>query len=118
MARYAQVENALPLDDPMAVVRTVLSTVKSIESPVSGRGTVIMTTENYAVGLDGKELIVDFAFKEQKSRTDIFESSGGSKGPRLQARVKSDKYDFNYFSCDRITEYPSGEYHDYCTSCM
>lgn len=95
---YAQVENALPLDDPMAVVRTVLSAVKSIESPVSGRGTAIITTEKYSPNLDGKELIVDFAFKEQKSRTDIFESSGGSKGSRLQGRIKSDKYDFNYYS--------------------
>jgi hypothetical protein len=95
---YAQVEDALALDDPMAVVRTVLSAVKSIESPVSGRGTAIMTMEKCVPNLDGKELIVDFAFKEQKSRTDIFESSGGSKGPRLQARVKSDKYDFNYYS--------------------
>jgi len=76
----------------------VLSAVKSIESPVSGRGTAIMTMEKCVPNLDGKELIVDFAFKEQKSRTDIFESSGGSKGSRLQGRVKSDKYDFNYYS--------------------
>ena len=57
-----------------------------------------MTMEKCVPNLDGKELIVDFAFKEQKSRTDIFESSGGSKGSRLQGRVKSDKYDFNYYS--------------------
>jgi hypothetical protein len=92
---YSQVADALPLDDPNAVVRTVLAAVKAIELPAIGRGTATMVTEGYDKDLDGKELIVDFVFKDQKSRRDIFESSDGSRGRRWYAQATSDKFHLN-----------------------
>jgi len=89
---YAQVENALPLDDPNAVVRAILSALQAMEQPVTGRGRAVMRIENYLEEYENKELIALFVFRDQKSRVDIFESNGaGGVGSRLRARAKSDK---------------------------
>jgi hypothetical protein len=73
-------------------MRKVLSALKGAQLAVAGRGTAIMATENYRKDIDGKELVVDFVFKGQTSRTDIFESRGGDRGTRLFARVVSDRH--------------------------
>ena len=41
---YSQVAELLPLDDPNAVAQMVLSAMKNIQLPKSGRGTAIMKT--------------------------------------------------------------------------
>ena len=87
----AQEADALPLDDPKAVLEKVISALKNLELPARGRGTAVMLTENYREWLDNTELIVDFVFTEQLSRTDIFEASGGIAGSRLFAQAVSDE---------------------------
>jgi hypothetical protein len=89
---YSGGSEALPLDDPDAVVQRVLSALKNIELPATGRGTAVMETENYRHLTDKKELVIDFVFMDQTSRTDIFESRRGFTGSRLLAHVVSDKY--------------------------
>lgn len=80
----------LPLDDPKAVMRVLLSAVKAIEQPATGRGTAIMKTENSHESVDGKEFVVHFVFKDQKSRADYFEHDGEHRGPRVRAVATSD----------------------------
>ncbi|MBL7185140.1 MAG: hypothetical protein ISS70_02355 [Phycisphaerae bacterium] len=87
----AQEPNKLPLDDPNAVMQVVLSAVKAIEQPTTGRGIAIVKTENYRESMDGKEFMVHFVFKDQKSREDYFEHDGEHRGPRVCAVAKSDK---------------------------
>lgn len=86
----AQEADALPLDAPNAVLEKVISALENLELPARGRGTAVMLTENYRDWLDNTELIVDFVFTEQISRTDIFEASGGIAGSRLFAQAVSD----------------------------
>ncbi len=87
----AQVPNPLPLDDPNAMIQTLLSTLKAMETPVTGRGTAVMTIENFFGDLDGKQLTVDFVFKDKSSRADVFESDGQHRGSRLRATASSDE---------------------------
>ena len=71
---YAQEGDSLPLDDPNSAIRMLLSTIKTMETPATGRGTATMKIENVGGDIEGKDLIVDFVFKDQKSRTDFFKS--------------------------------------------
>lgn len=87
----AKVPDSLPLNDPSSVMQKLLSTLKAIETPVAGRGTAIMTIENFFGDLDGKQLTVDFVFKDKKSRADVFESYGEHRGSRLRATASSDE---------------------------
>ncbi|HUV62868.1 MAG TPA: hypothetical protein VMW24_03165 [Sedimentisphaerales bacterium] len=90
-AACAPLEVALPLDDPNAVMRIVLSSLKAVEQPVTGRGTAVMKIENFFGDLDGKELTMDFAFKDKKSRVDVFESDREHRGSRIRATARSDE---------------------------
>ena len=114
---YAQGPDKLPLDDPNAVIRVLLSAVKAIEQPATGRGTATMKIENIGVPFEGKDLTVDFAFKDQKSRVDIFESEADGRGSRLQAIAKSDKGFLNVLQhevfVDRIEFYPDNVGRDF-----
>lgn len=87
----AQVPGALPLDDPNTLMRMLLSTLKAVESPVTGRGTAVMKIENFFGDLNGRELTVDFVFKNKKSRADVFESEGEHRGSRIRATARSDE---------------------------
>jgi len=62
-----------------------------METPATGRGTATMKIENVGGDIEGKDLIVDFVFKDQKSRTDFFKSDIDGRGPRVWAVAKSDK---------------------------
>ena len=90
---YSQATDSLPMGDPNSIVRIVLSTLRSMDLPVTGRGRATMTVKNYnSEQYENKKLIAKFVFKEEKSRVDIFESDeSGDLGPRLRARAKSDK---------------------------
>jgi hypothetical protein len=92
---YGLNQDALPLDDPNSVAQMILSAMENIHFLKSGRGTATIKTENYDTGLDGKELILNFSFKDQNSRTDIFESDGGIKGSRLTSTIVSEKHYIN-----------------------
>lgn len=88
----AQASNPLPLNDPNAIVQTVIVALESLQFPPSGRGTATMKTthapyRDYA----GKELIVEFAFNGQKSRMDVFDSDNGVKHSKIRSEVMSDK---------------------------
>ena len=106
----AQVGEALPLDDPNAVMEMLISAVKAIEQPATGRGTAMIKIENVGVPFEGKDLTVDFVFKDQKSRVDIFESEAEGRGSRLQAIARSDKGFLNVLQhevfVDRLEFYP------------
>ena len=110
---YAQTQETLPLDDPNAVVQMVLSALKAIEMPVTGRGTAIMKTENYREMFDDKELIVDFVFKDQKSRTDIFDSFKGGKDQRLNTKVLTDKHYYSVTHLNASIKQPRHFFRDY-----
>jgi hypothetical protein len=110
---YAQAQETLPLEDPNAVVKIVLSSVKTIKMPTTGRGTAIMKTENYRELFDGRELIVDFAFKDQKSRTDIFDSYKGGKDQRLNTRVVNEKHYYQVIQSGATIEQSKYFRHDY-----
>lgn len=88
---YAQVTEPLPLDNPNAVMQMLLSTLKTMETPLTGRGTAVMKVENIGGDTEGRQLNVDFVFKDQKSRVDVFESDGAGGGLRVRAEAKSDK---------------------------
>lgn len=106
---YAQGEKESSVEDVKAIIRRVIPALEALEAqlPVTGRGTATMETENYLGWLDGKELTVDFVFKGQNSRWDIFEWVGGSKDSRLRARVASDKYYISLVSDDSVTMNPA-----------
>ena len=114
---YAQEPDKLPLDDPNAVMEMLLSAVKAIEQPATGRGTATMKIENIGAPFEGKDLTVDFAFKDQKSRVDIFESEAEGRGSRLQAIAKSDKGFLNVLQhevfVDRLKFYPDNVGQDF-----
>jgi hypothetical protein len=113
----AQIGEALSLDDPNAVMKMLLSAVKAIEQPATGRGTATMKIENIGAPFEGKDLTVDFAFKDQKSRVDIFESEAEGRGSRLQAIAKSDKGFLNVLQhevfVDRLEFYPDNVGQDF-----
>lgn len=88
---FAQTKEAIPLVDPNAVLLMLTSAVNVIEQPFTGRGTATMKIENYLKSLNGKELTVNFVFKDRKSRVDVFESDGSGNLSRLYATAKSDK---------------------------
>ena len=84
---YAQAEATLLLSDPNAVMKTVLSSLNALELPAAGRGTAVMKAENSFGNLYDKQLIIDFAFKGNRSRADVFESDGEHRGSRIRATV-------------------------------
>ena len=91
---YGQVTPALPLNDPNAVLKIVLSAMKNYNLPQSGRGTATMTMikpEFNKELFDGKESIANFEFKGKLSRTDILDASVDAKEIRLQTSIVTDK---------------------------
>ena len=113
----AREPDKLPLDDPNAVMKMLLSAVKAIEQPATGRGTATMKIENIGAPFEGKDLTVDFAFKDHKSRVDIFESEAEGRGSRLQAIARSDKGFLNVLQhevfVDRLEFYPDNVGQDF-----
>lgn len=83
--------DTLPLDNPIAVIRALLPAVRAIELPAAGRGIAIVKTENFDRTVDGKEVMVHFAFNGDRSREDYFEYDGKYRGPRLRAVARSGK---------------------------
>ncbi|MBN2313158.1 MAG: hypothetical protein JXM79_04470 [Sedimentisphaerales bacterium] len=110
---YSKVAEPLPLDDPNAVAQMVLSAMKNVQFPKSGRGTATMKTEKYSKDLDGKELTVEFSFEGKNSRTDIFESKEGIKGSRLKSTIISEKYHIS-LSGEIATINRTRSHYDYC----
>jgi hypothetical protein len=87
----AQEKVPLPLDDPNTVIAKVLAALKRVERPATGRGKASMTVENTVPTYEGKKLTVEFAFKDQMSRTDIFAADESGKRSRLHVRARSEK---------------------------
>ncbi len=70
---YAENATDLPLDDPNAIVRTVLSAFEAIEWPATGRGKATVVME-----VNGKERYsrkADFMFKSHMSRVLLLSGS-------------------------------------------
>jgi len=87
----AQDTDELPLNDPDAILKIILSAVNNYQLPLTGRGKAILKMENNYQLFDDKELIVDFVFKGPSSRTDIFETNVESKNSRLLSEAVTDK---------------------------
>jgi hypothetical protein len=92
---YERISGTLPLNDPNSVLEMVLSAINNHQLPLSGKGTATMRMENNIEDPDklfsDKELTVNFEFKGQSSRTDIFESNVDTKDSRLRTFVVTDK---------------------------
>jgi hypothetical protein len=86
-----QTTDALPLNDPNAVLKIILSAINNYRLPLTGRGKAILKMEKNYQLFDDKELIVDFVFKGPSSRTDIFETNVESKNSRLLSEAVTDK---------------------------
>ena len=91
---YAQQYKEISIEQVKATIKNkVIPALEALESklPTSGRGIAILKTENFFSRLDGRDLTVDFSFKGPNSRRDIYEMIGDKKGPKLEARVESEK---------------------------
>jgi hypothetical protein len=102
---YAQEPRESSVEHVKAIIRTIIPALEALEAqlPRTGRGTATMETENYFDWLDGKELTMDFVFKNQNSRWDISEWIGKSNSSRLLARISSDKYNISLVHDDCVT---------------
>jgi len=107
---YAQEQKESSVDHAKNIIRTVvIPALEALETqlPITGRGTATMETENYFKWLDGKELTIDFVFKDKNSRWDIFEWIGKSDSSRLWAGISSEKYNITFLLDDSVTINPS-----------
>jgi hypothetical protein len=86
---YAQVTDKLPLDDPNTVIQSIISALKTIKHPQTGRGRAVLRTENYLPPQDDKDLVVDFVFKDQNSRMEIFEPDRTGGFSKIRAQIKN-----------------------------
>ena len=107
---YAQEQKESSVDHAKKIIRTVvIPALEALEAqlPITGKGTATMETENYFNWLDGKELTIDFVFKDQKSRWDISEWVGKSDRSRLWAGISSEKCNITFLRDDSVTINPS-----------
>lgn len=82
---------AVKVNDPNAVLQTVLSAIKNLELPVSGRGRAAMTLRSGRTQYVDTEVVADFVFKDASSRTDVLSPDASGALSRFYCNVLSDK---------------------------
>ncbi len=88
---YPQTSPGQPLEDPNAVVRSMLSAIQNPELVRAGRGTATILAYTPFPDEGNVPGTVDFAFQGPRSRQDYFASAGGTKGARLCAWAVTEK---------------------------
>jgi hypothetical protein len=91
LASGASAGGTFVVDDPNAVLRTAIAALKGIEQPATGRGRARMTIRNGMTQYVDKEVVVDFVFKNQSSRTDVLVPDASGALTRFYSDAVSDK---------------------------